>query len=105
MQIQINAGDVQVTDAIEQHIHDSLEQALKHHPERVTRIEVHLRDDASKRQGVKDKRCKIEVRLAGLDPLAVEGDSDDLYDAIKQAAGKAKRAVEHKLERHDQHKH
>jgi len=104
MQLQINAGDVELTDAIRQHIEDSVQQAFKHHADRITRVEVHLHDEASKRQATKDKKCTIEVRLAGMQPLAVEHDADDLYDAIKQAAGKAHRAVDHKLDRHDGHK-
>jgi ribosomal subunit interface protein len=103
MKLQINAGDVELTDAIREHITESVEQAMKHHADRITRVEVHLHDEASKRAAAKDKKCTVEVRLAGMQPLAVEYDSDDLYDAIKQAARKAHRAVEHKLDRHDGH--
>lgn len=103
MQIQINPGDVTVSDAMEEHIRTALDSAMRHVADRVTRIEVHLRDDASKKAGERDKRCTIEVRIAGMQPLAVEHQSDDLYDAIRQAAGKAQRAVEHKLDRRDTH--
>lgn len=99
MQIQINAGDVDNSQAIQQHVTESIEAALKHHADRVTRVEVHLRDDNAHKAANNDKRCTVEVRLAGMQPLAVEHDSSDLYEAIKQAAGKAGRAVARKLER------
>ena len=98
MKIQINAGDVHHSEAVDTHIHSKLATVLKRWGDRVTRVEVHLRDlNASK--GGPDKRCTVEVRLAGHQPLAVEADNRDLYDAITEAAGKAERAVEHKLER------
>ena len=104
MKLQINAGDVEMSEAIREKVTDEVNNAMRHVTERVTRVEVHLRDDAAKKAGDRDKRCTIEVRLAGLQPMAVEHDSDDLYDAIKQAAGKAQRAVEHKLDRQGIHK-
>jgi ribosomal subunit interface protein len=102
MQIQINAGDVQHSDAIDNRIEEEIRSALQLFGEQVTRVEVHLRNLNGPRHGV-DKRCVIEVRLAGFDPLAVEADSDDLYQAVHLAAGKLERAVKHKIERRKEH--
>jgi ribosomal subunit interface protein len=104
MQIQINTSDIELSQAIDQHVRTSIEHAMRHVADRVTRVEVHLHDTNAKKPGDDDKRCTVEVRLAGLQPLAVDHNSHDLYEAIKQAAGKARRAVERKLDRHDTHR-
>lgn len=99
MQIQVNPGDATVTDELEHTVHEEVKKATAHFAQRVTRIEAHLRDLNGPKSGL-DKRCTIEVRLAGLDPIAVEHDATDMYEAIRGAAGKMQRAVEHLLDRH-----
>ena len=103
MLIQVNFGDVESSQAIEDRVHEELEKALHHQADRVTRVEVHLRDLNAQKSGV-DKRCTMEARLAGFQPLAVEEDREDLYEAIHAAAKKLHRAVKHKLDRHEEHK-
>ncbi len=96
MQIQINPGDVEATESLEAHIENEIRDKLKHIADQVTRIEVHLHDTRGPKHGV-DKRCMIEARLAGLDPIAVDHDSTQMYDAVEGAAGKLSRAINHKL--------
>ncbi len=103
MQIQVNPGDVDHSDAIETFVEEQVTHALRHHTEQVTRVEVHLRDMNGPKSGM-DKRCMMEVRLAGHDPIAVEDDATSLYDAITQTAGKLQRAVQRKIERHEAHR-
>jgi ribosomal subunit interface protein len=101
MQILVNPGDVKSSDAVEQHVLDEVDGALKRFADRITRVEVHLRDLNANKSGVA-KRCTMEVRLAGLQPIAVESDADDLYQAIRATAGKLERAVRNKVERLDE---
>ncbi|WP_428389963.1 HPF/RaiA family ribosome-associated protein [Mucisphaera sp.] len=101
MQIQLNYGDVDSTDALSNHVTTHVEKELAHSQSRVTRVEVHLRDDKQKRQGPDDNRCTMEARIAGDQPLVVEARADDLYKAISDAAGKLGRAVKGRLERMD----
>ncbi|MCC7146305.1 MAG: HPF/RaiA family ribosome-associated protein [Phycisphaeraceae bacterium] len=98
MQVQIHFPDVQTSPAILEHVQSHIDKGLKAFGERVTRVEVHLHDANGPKSGV-DKKCVIEVRLAGMQPFAVEDIAVDLYDAITAAAGKAERAVRHKIER------
>lgn len=102
MQIQINAGDVDLSPAIEEHVNVELSDSLRRFSDQITRVEVHLRDLNGPKHGL-DKRCTLEIRLAGHDPLAVEHDAENLYDAVKEAAGKAERLVQRYLERHEEH--
>lgn len=98
MQVQINFSDVSKSDALVDRVHQELDRKLKRFGERITRVEVHLHDDNSHRGGV-DKRCTLEARPAGGQPVAVESASGDLYTAIKEAAEKLERALARRLER------
>ncbi len=98
MQVQINFSDVSKSDALVDRVHQELDRKLKRFGERITRVEVHLHDDNSHRGGV-DKRCTLEARPAGGQPVAVESESGDLYTAIKEAAEKLERALARRLER------
>ena len=99
MIVQINAGDIQSSDALRHHVHDAVEAALKHVAEKVTRVEIHLRDDNAGKSAANDKRVTMEARLAGKQPLVVDHATDDLYKSISEAASKLGRAVKNKLER------
>lgn len=99
MIVQVNAGDIDSSNALRHHAHDAVEAALKHVAAKVTRVEIHLRDDNASKSAANDKRVTMEARLAGQDPLAVDHQSDDLYKSISEAAGKLGRAVTTKLDR------
>lgn len=99
MQVQINFGDIPSSPALTEHVEQALEKELALAAERITRVEVHLRDDKQKRRGPDDKRCTMEVRLAGKPPLAVETAAGDIYLAVTDCAAKLGRAVNHKIDR------
>ena len=101
MQIQINFGDVQSSPALQNHVEETVNASMKQWTDRITRVEIHLHDDNGPKAG-NDKKCIVEVRLAGLQPMAVNAIADDLYKAIDFACDKAQRAVRHKLERQDE---
>lgn len=102
MKIQINFGDVDGSDALEAHVTEAIETALSRFTDRITRVEVHLRDDKQKRRGPDDKRCTMEARPAGDKPLAVDARHRDIYDAATECAAKLQRAVAHRFERQDE---
>lgn len=103
MQIQIHSNGVANSEAVNTRLQQELETTLKVFSEQITRIEAHLRDENGPKRG-NDKRCLLEIRLAGHQPIAVEAEHADMYQAITLATGKAERAVRHKLERHEAHK-
>ncbi len=73
MQIQINYGDIDGSDALGEAVEKAVHKELANVADRITRVEVHLRDDKQKRRGPDDKRCLMEARIASERPLAVEG--------------------------------
>ncbi len=98
MKIQTNFGDIERSDALSEHLEQEIHRNLRRFGERITRVEAHLRDDNARKPGPNDKRCVLEARPAGRDPVTVEASDEDLYRAVKLAAEKLKRALGRRLE-------
>ena len=99
MQIQINAPHIAPDDFAEA-AERSVRDALATHAERLTRVEVHVRDLNAQKGGV-DKRCLIEARPRGLDPVTAEHESEKAHDALRGALDKLGRVLEHRFGRLD----
>ena len=70
MKIQINT-DKNIPGHEAQNVETILEQVLARFSDQITRIEVHLSDENSAaKSGMVDKRCLLEVRLAGRQPTS-----------------------------------
>jgi hypothetical protein len=59
----------------------------------VTRVEIHLSDVNGQRNGRADKRCLVEARPAGSQPLSVSGSAATVEAAIVAALKKMQRAL------------
>ena len=71
MQVQLNTDrQITVDDQLAHQVEAALEGALSRFSDQITRVEVHLSDENSHKGG-DDKRCMLEARLAGLEPMAV----------------------------------
>jgi len=90
MQIETSYRDMDKSDAIEAKVREAVEKAVGRFGDRVTRVEVHLGDVNAHKKGPDDKRCMIEARPAGADPVVAEAHDEDLYKAIGLAADKIK---------------
>ncbi len=103
MIIQINTdssieGNSELTQKIEADVADSLERF----GEQITRVEVHLSDENSeKKSGSDDKRCLIEARIAGLQPLAVSDEAESFEQAANGAVDKLMHSIESTLGKRD----
>ncbi|HSJ48931.1 MAG TPA: hypothetical protein VLA26_08800 [Gammaproteobacteria bacterium] len=65
--------------------------------DKITRLEVHLRDDNAHKTGPADKTCTLEARLAGLQPIAVDHTADSVTAATTGALQKLRSALESTL--------
>lgn len=102
MQIQINTGNgLENKETLERWADAEIKGSLARFAEDVTRVEVHLSDEASGKESVDDKRCTMEARLAHHKPVAVTHDASSLDDAFRGAEGKLKRLLEHTLAKLD----
>ncbi|WP_119353235.1 HPF/RaiA family ribosome-associated protein [Azohydromonas sediminis] len=100
MQIQLNTdnhvhGEASLATWVEAELKDRLARFRDH----VTRIEVHLSDVNAARTDGQDKRCKLEARLAGRQPVAVQHDAAKVAEAVHGAADKLARMLDTTLGR------
>lgn len=102
MQIQINTDrNVHGHEALAARIDGEVVSALSRHRDYITRVEVHLSDENAAKGGKADKRCMMEARLQGRQPVAVTHHAETLDQAVSGAAGKLSRLVESTLGRVD----
>jgi hypothetical protein len=100
MQIQLNTDKhVQGDDALSAWVDAELRERLGRFGDHLTRIEVHLSDINGARAGDQDKRCKLEARLAGRQPVVVSHDAGKVADAMFGAADKLQRMLDTTLGR------
>ena len=98
MQIEIQARNFPLTQAMRGHVERRLGFALSTRHEHIQRILVRLSDINGPRGG-HDKCCHIQVALPQLADVIVEDTESNLYAAIDRAADRASRTVARKLAR------
>jgi ribosome-associated translation inhibitor RaiA len=100
MQIQINTSNgVENKETLERWADGEIRQVLSRFVADVTRVEIHLSDENHNPSGAGDKRCTMEARLAGHQPLAVSHHASNLDEAFRGACDKLKRALDNTLGR------
>ncbi len=97
MQISIHSSGFVLTEALRAYIVQRLHTALRRAGERMRNVHVWLSDINGPRGG-RDKRCKIQLRMAGGKDVLIEDTEADLYHAIDLAAQRADRAVVRRVE-------
>jgi ribosome-associated translation inhibitor RaiA len=106
MQVQVNTSNgLENKDSLERWASDFLNDALERFSQEITRIEVQLSDENSANKGASDKRCMMEARLNGHEPLAVNHHAETQDLAFRGATQKLARLLDHTLGRLDRHEH
>lgn len=106
MQVQVNTSNgIENKETLERWADEYLNETLARFKQEITRIEVQLSDETSIRKGAAGKRCMMEARLNGHEPLAVNhhGETQDL--AFRGATQKLIHLLEHTLGKLDRHEH
>jgi ribosome-associated translation inhibitor RaiA len=100
MQIQINTDhNIEGHEALSARVRGVVESALSRISEHITRVEVHLSDESGHKTSPNDKRCMMEARLEGHQPLAVTHNAANVEQAVNGAADKLTRLIESTLGR------
>ena len=100
MQIQINTDhNIEGRETLATQVSGTVETALSRVSDHITRVEVHLSDQNRSKNGRNDKRCMIEARLEGRQPIAVTHKAPELEQAVAGAADKLARSIENTLVR------
>ncbi|MBY0542352.1 MAG: HPF/RaiA family ribosome-associated protein [Sphingobacteriaceae bacterium] len=95
MTIQLNTDkNLTIHKEYENQINEVINQNLSRFDDLVTRLEVHFTDENGSKDGLEDKRCLLEARITGKEPVAVSH-FDKNYDlALVGALAKLKSKLE-----------
>lgn len=94
MEILINtdnniSGDEEMRTTLKATIANAFDRFSEH----LTRIEVKLSDEDGDKNSENDKKCVLEARHKGLQPLAVTGLGSTVENAVDVAIGKMKTSL------------
>ncbi len=89
MKIQVNTDkNIEGGADLAERTEADVASALARFEQRLTRIEVHLRNESAGRTTGEDVRCLIEARPAGRDPVAVTHHATTVPEALRGATDK-----------------
>lgn len=89
MQIQINTDkNVSFNEELRDSLNTIISKELSRYKDHITRLEVHLSDQDGSKHGHSDKRCMIEARPGGLQPIAATDDAATYEKAVTGAIHK-----------------
>jgi len=98
MQLDIQTNGFSLTDGIRDYTKHRMQFALNRNDKHVTKVKVRLADINGPRGGV-DKRCQIDISLAGHNDIVIEDTETNLYVAIDRASDRCARTLSRRLER------
>lgn len=100
MQVQVHTDDnIQGGESLANWITEEATAKLSRFRDHLTRVEVFLTDLDAGKSSPQDKRCRLEARPAGRQPLTVTADGDKVQAAFTGALEKLVRALDHDMGR------
>jgi ribosome-associated translation inhibitor RaiA len=100
MLIQVNTDrHIDGHETLATQVRGAVESVLSRFSDHITRVEVHLSDENGEKRGQYDKRCMMEARLEGRQPVAVTHEAATLEQAIDGAAERLTHLVANTLGR------
>ncbi len=96
--------DEVVVETFGDQLDNLLSEELSRYSEHITRLEVHLSDENGSKKGLDDKRCLLEARLEGKQPIAVTALADTYENAVDGAIQKLKSSLDKIVGRSRNHK-
>ncbi|MBU2493037.1 MAG: HPF/RaiA family ribosome-associated protein [Bacteroidetes bacterium] len=95
MNIQINTGrNITGSKELITNFSSIIESSLSRVSDHITSVEVHMKDEDGAKKGKNDKRCMLEARLEGRQPIVVTDYSDTLNQALDGAIDKLINMIE-----------
>jgi ribosome-associated translation inhibitor RaiA len=89
MNIQINTDhNIQGNETLIAKFSSTIKSALVRVSDHITSVQVHLSDENGDKSGKNDKRCMIEARLEGRQPIVVTDHAATLNQALDGATDK-----------------
>ena len=104
MIIQFNTdNNIDGNERLSGYLETQLSEGLSRFDSHITRIEVHLSDENANKEGKNDKRCLLEARLEGMQPIAVTNHDNTIEQAVNGALDKLKAALDSAIGKLRQH--
>lgn len=95
MLVLVNTDNhIEGSDALTEEVRGTVESAVAHLADQLTRVEVYLSDENGDKGGDRDIRCAMEARIEGHEPQAAIHQDASLDLALEGAAEKLARALE-----------
>ena len=95
MIIQTNTDkNITGSDELSAYIESTISDALTRFSDKISRVEVHLSDENSHKEGQNDKRCMLEARIEGMKPIAVTHQDVTMEQAIDGALDKLETSLQ-----------
>ena len=95
MTIQINTdNNLNVHEAFGKKLDEIISKTLSHFSEHITRLEVHLSDENGSKVGINDKKCLLEARLEGRQPIVATQLANNYEQALHGALEKLKSSLD-----------
>lgn len=104
MQLDIQTNGFSITESIRHYTTQRMQFALDRNDGKIIQARVSLADINGPRGGV-DKKCQINLALAGQNNIVIEDTEADLYVAIDRASDRCERTLARRLERLREHSH
>lgn len=92
MQIHIHAPKVDLHAPFSEMVENRVAEVLAPYRDWLTRVEIHFKDENAAKGGV-DKRCTLEARPRGLDPIAVDATGTELRETFQNGLAKLSSAI------------
>jgi ribosome-associated translation inhibitor RaiA len=104
MIIQVNSdNNITVNERLSAYVSDTILDSISRFSDQVTRVEVQLSDENSHKEGKDDKRCMLEARMSGMQPVAVTAHGDTIEQALHDAIPKLLAALDKAVGRLQSH--
>jgi len=98
MLVQLHPGnDTTAREPLAERAEQIVEDAVGRFADQITRVEIYMSDGNADKGGANDKRCAMEARLAGHQPITVTHHGATVREALAGAAAKLERTLEHTL--------
>lgn len=94
MKIQFNTSNkIKESEQLRTSSTSTITDELSRYSENITRVEIHLSDEDGNKVGQNDKRCSIEARIEGRQPIAVTNNANTHAEAVNGAVEKLKSSL------------
>jgi ribosomal subunit interface protein len=95
MKILLNTDkNISGTEEMREPLKATIANALERFSDHLTRVEVKISDENADKSSDNDKRCVLEVRPKGKQPIVVTSHGDSVENAVDEAIDKMKTSLD-----------